>query len=409
MRVASLASFYRENLRWLGAGFALSFFSSFGQTFFISLFAGDIRAAYGLSDGGWGALYTAATLCSAAVLFQAGALADRIRLDRLAVTVLLLYALAAIAMATGQGIAVLLVAVFGLRICGQGMMGHISATAMGRWFRAHRGRAVAFAALGFSTGEAVLPSIAVAVASTVGWRETWWIVAALLALGAAPLLGWLLAEARAPQGSGADGGHPGLGGRHWTRPEVMRHRLFWGLVPAVLAPSFIGTVLFFHQVHISEVKGWSLAAMAAGYPVYAGLTITASLTGGALVDRLGPARLLPVFLLPMGAGAMLLGAVEGVGGWLLVLALTGLSQGMAQALWGGLWPELYGTRHLGAVRAMATTAMVFSTAAGPGITGLLIDAGIPFPEQGLALGIAALAICGLGLLLGREIRRLGGR
>lgn len=396
-------SFYSDNARWLGAGFALTFASSFGQTFFISLFAGEIQAAYGLSDGGWGTVYTVATLASAAVLFQLGAVADRVRLDRLALGVALSYAVVALAMAAGGSSVILLcVLVFGLRLSGQGMMSHLAITAMGRWFRANRGKAVAFAGLGFATGEAVLPALTVALIDLAGWRAVWFAVAAVLLAVFAPLFARLLVSGRVPRGEGASEGVTGLEGRHWSRREVLRHWAFWALMPAVLTPSFIGTVIFFHQVHVSEVKGWALSTMALGYPVYAGLTVTASLTGGWLVDRIGPARLLPVLLLPMGAGAAALGAAGTVAGWFATLALMGLTQGMVQATWGALWPELYGTRHLGAVRAMATTAMVFSTAIGPGITGLLIDAGIDLPGQAGAMALWCLGVSAflLGVLRG---------
>ncbi len=403
--------FYRHNAGWLATGFALSFLSSFGQTFFIALFAGEIRAAHGLSDGDWGALYTAATLLSALALLRLGGLADTLRLDRLAPAVLVAYALAALAMAASAGLGpagiwLLFASVVGLRLCGQGMMSHLSVTAMGKWFRARRGQAVAVAGFGFSTGEALLPTLAVALALAVGWRETWVAVALFLLLAAA-LLPRALARARTPEGSAAANAHPGRDGTHWTRPRVLRHWLFWALLPAVLTPPFIGTVLFFHQVHIAEVKGWSLAAMAAGYPVYAGLTVVSAFLGGWAVDRLGPAQLLPLYLVPIAAASALLAPAETVSGWLAILALTGVTQGLAQALWGALWPELYGTAHLGAVRATAVTAMVVATAAGPGITGVLIDRGVPFPDQGLALAAASLAVSALALLARRGIRRLG--
>jgi len=97
-------------------------------------------------------------------------------------------------------------------------------------------------------------------------------------------------------------------------------------------------------------------------------------------------------------------AFYAVGGWFATLALLGLTQGMVQATWGALWPALYGTRHLGAVRAMATTVMVFSTAIGPGITGLLIDAGIALPAQAPAM---ALWCSGVSAFLLLVLRGLG--
>lgn len=398
-------SFYAENARWLGAGFSFTFTSAFGQTFFISLFAGHIQAAYGLTDGGWGSVYTIATLASAAVLFQLGAVADRVRLDRLALGVIGVYALVALGMAAGGSSVILLcVLVFGLRLGGQGMMSHMALTAMGRWFRAHRGRAVAIAGLGFATGEAVLPAITVAVIDAIGWRMAWVVVAGVLVFGAAPLLTWLLAAGREPRGAAEAAAAAGLGGVHWSRPEVLRHWAFWALLPAVLTPSFIGTVIFFHQVHVSTVKDWDLAVMALGYPVYAGLTVSASLTAGWLADRVGPARLLPVLLVPMGAGITLMGMAGTVSGWFAALGLLGLTQGMLQATWGALWPELYGTRHLGAVRAMTTTAMVFSTAIGPGITGLLIDAGVTLPAQAPVMGLWCLGVSAFLVVVLRGLR-----
>jgi MFS family permease len=401
-----IGQFYISNARWLGTGLAFTFMSSFGQTLFIALFAAEIQVAYGLSTGEWGAVYTAATLASAVALFRLGGLADTVRLDRLAIAIILIYAAVALGMALNHSVVGLILLVFGLRFCGQGMMSHLAVTTMGRWFRGHRGRAVAFAGLGFSIGEAALPAIAVALIAAIGWRETWGVISLLLLLGAAPLFAWLLARGRQPQGAGDADSMAGLHGRHWQRAEVVRHWTFWALMPAVLTPPFIGTALFFLPVHIAQVKGWELADMALGYPIYAGVTVSSVLLSGWLVDRLGPARLLPLYILPMAAGIALLGAVGDVSVWFVTLALAGLTQGMAQTVWGSLWPELYGTRHLGSVRSMATTAMVFSTAIGPGLAGQLIDAGIAFPQQGLAMALWCAGLSGVLLVVSRRIAGL---
>jgi MFS family permease len=286
------------------------------------------------------------------------------------------------------------------------MMGHIGITAMGRWFRARRGQAVAVAALGYSLGEAVLPAGTVALAAAVGWRAAWGVAAAALVLVFAPIILWLMNESRRPQGAAQAELATGLGGRHWGRGDVLSHWLFWALVPGLLAPGFIGTAVFFQQVHVSTVKGWPLAAMALGYPVYAGVTVASSLVCGWLSDRFGPVRLLPVYLLPAAAGITLVGAGHGVGSWHGMMALLGVTQGASGTLLGALWPTLYGTRHLGAIRALATSSMVFATALGPAVTGLLIDGGISFPEQVWAFALwcaAASALFGwVAARLGRE-------
>lgn len=63
------------------------------------------------------------------------------------------------------------------------------------------------------------------------------------------------------------------------------------------------------------------------------------------------------------------------------MALLGASLGSSTTLFGALWPEIYGVRHLGSIRAVIVALMVFATAMGPGITGFLIDAGVPYSWQ----------------------------
>jgi len=386
-------SFYGRNAWWLATGFLLTFGSSFGQTFFIALFAGGFREEFGLSNGEWGGLYTLATLASAAVLVQAGRLADTMPLVRLAVAVVLLYALSAALMLLATGPLMLAIAVFGLRFCGQGMMSHISMTAMARWFRANRARAIAVAVLGFPLGEAVLPLLAVPVIEAFGWRAGWGFVSACLLLVVLPLVLLLMSRNRTPQGEGGGENAVGMGGRHWTRRDVLRSWTFWVLMPGILAPPFIGTCVFFHQVHISEVREFSLATMALGFPLYAGVVVATSFLAGFVVDRVGSTRMLPVLLLPLGVSVPVLSLPGDVSIWFLTLLGLGISQGLMITIVGTLWPTLYGTRWIGGVKALATAMMVVSTAAGPGITGWLIDLGVTFPGQTPYLAAWCLGMC----------------
>jgi len=387
-----MLTFLAENRRWLATGLLLAFGSTFGQTYFISLFAGEIRADYGLSDGDWGLLYTLATLCSALLLLGRGSWADTVPLSRLAPLVALAFAGAAALMAVGWSIWTLGLAVFLLRFCGQGMFSHIKMTAMARWFVATRGRAMAITNLGYPMGEVLMPLPFLVLMGLIGWRASWGVVALLILFVVLPLLVSLLAQDRAPRGMEASAGSPGRDGRHWTRAEVLRHWSFWALVPMLLTPGFIGTVIFFHQVHVSEVKGWALTAMAPAYPAYAAATVSMAFAAGWTCDRFGPARLLPVMVLPMALGIWLIGPADTPSGWIVALGILGMTQGMSGAVWGTLLPWVYGTKNLGSVRALATAIMVLSTAIGPGITGLFIDWGVNFPRQGLAMGLWCLAL-----------------
>ena len=399
-----MLSFLAENRRWLATGILLALGACLGHTWFIALFAGEIRAEFGLSDGQWGLIYTAATLSSAALLFGRGGWADTVPLSRLAPMVAIAFAGAAVLMALGQTIWTLGIAVFLLPFCGQGMFSHIQQTAMARWFITTRGRAMAIANLGYTTGQILLPLPAVLLMGWIGWRMSWLVVAAILLMFILPLLVVLLRQDRAPQGStGGMIGAPGLGGQHWRRREALRHWLFWALVPLMLTPGYVGTVVFFHQVHVAEIKGWTLIAMAPAYPAWALSEVAAAFVAGWAADRFGPARLLPLTVLPMGVGIALIGMGETPLAWITGIGLIGVTQGMTNTVWGTLLPATYGTNHIGSVRAVAAAVLVVSTALGPGMGGVIIDAGISVPQQA---GAMALWCFGLSLAMWPVMRRI---
>jgi len=193
-----LLQFLRSNARWLLAGLLLAFASSFGQTFFISVFAGDIRREFGLSNGGWGGIYALGTMSSAAVMLVAGGLTDRFRVRDLGVVIVVALAMACLAMALVSTLWALPFVVFALRFTGQGMTSHVSSVAMARWFVATRGRALAIASLGFAFGEAFLPLTYVALLRYFSWRSLWVFSALLVLLIIVPLLAFLRHE-RSPR------------------------------------------------------------------------------------------------------------------------------------------------------------------------------------------------------------------
>ena len=67
----------------------------------------------------------------------------------------------------------------------------------------------------------------------------------------------------------------------------------------------------------------------------------------------------------------------------------GASNGLANVWGSSLWAEIYGVRFLGGIRALTTALMVFSTAFGTALFGILIDIG--FSIEKIAI-ISALYI-----------------
>lgn len=394
-------AFVRDNARWLAGGFLLTFCSSFGQTFFIALSAGSIRAEFGLSHGEFGTIYMIATLASALTLTQLGKIVDYISVSRVALIIIPCLALACLGMAFISNLAMLVVVIYGLRLFGQGMMTHNAITAIGRWYVGQRGRAVSVVTVGHQVGEAALPILYVSVVAFVGWRETWLMAAGLLMLIALPLSFGLMKVERSPQST--DGVERRAAARHWTRPEVLRDPLFWLVSIGLLAPSFIGTTIFFHQVYLIELRGWSIEAFAGSYALMAIMTVCFALTAGVLVDRFTAVALLPLFLLPLAGACFILGVVEDQWGVFAFMALVGVSYGLSSTLFGAVWPEMYGTAHLGSIRAIVVALMVFASAMGPGVTGFLIDFNVSYPLQILVMGAYCLVVCLLMVMVGRKV------
>lgn len=386
--------FLRTNARWLAAGGLLTFSSAYGQTYFIALFSGQIRGEFGLSHGDWGALYALGTTASAMLMIWVGALADRFRVRDLATWVLIGLACACLAMAVLPGVWALPLVILALRLTGQGMCTHLAVTGMARWFAANRGKALSIAAIGFSVGEALLPIVFVALLTVAPWRSLW-VLAAAMALVALLVLRLLLRRERQPAGAADASQTPGLmGNRHWTRAQALRHPLMWLLMPLVLAAPCFMTSVFFHQVHLAEAKGIAHVQFVVFLPLYTTCVITTVLTSGALIDRFGARRLIALAQLPFIAGFLILSLNAGLPGLALAMVCLGIGAGGMNTIPTATWAEAYGTAHIGAIKALATSVMVFGSALGPVLTGQAIDAGITLPQQlpFIALWFAASAV-----------------
>lgn len=381
-----IGAFVRSNARWLTAGALLTFLSSFGQTYFIAIFAAEIRHDFGLSHGQWGSIYSLGTMVSAGVMVWAGGLTDQFRVRALGTLVLGLLAAACLFMAINPFVWALPVVVFALRLTGQGMSSHLAIVAMSRWFVATRGRALSIATLGFSLGEALLPLSFVALLSVFHW-QTLWAFAGLVALLAIPVLRWLLSEERTPQSMAEENQSVGMDGRSWTRPETLRHPLFWFMVPALLGPAAFNTAFFFHQVHFADVKGWPHITLVALFPFYTAAGIGAMLLSGWALDRLGTARLIPYFQLPLVVAFAIFATGSTVGFAIVGLLFLAMTSGAHATLPNAFWAEFYGTRHIGSIKAMAAAVMVLGSAIGPGITGVLIDLGVGIESQYVGVSI----------------------
>lgn len=392
--------FVRHTAPALGAGLLLSFSSSFGQTFFLSLFGGVWREEFNISHGAFGALYAFATLSSAVCLLAVGKTVDHVPPSRIALILLVMIALAALWLSSAANVLALGAGLFAMRVLGQGLLSHLAMTTVAKWFDAARGRALGIATLGFPIGEAMLPVAAASAMGTFGWRAVWLGVAAFAAFALAPAI--VLLAARAERAA-----HPTdckaasarrVESPSWTRRDALQDWRFYALAPGILAAPFLVTSVLFHHAYLVETKGWTLGAFSTLFMLYAASSTAASLVCGRMVDALGTRRVLPFFLMPLALGLACVSLTDAFYAGALLMALMGATAGAATIVCTSVWSELYGTAHLGAIRAVTVSAMVLSSALGPALAGAALDAG--FSVDMLLRAISAGAVvCAIYLAL----------
>jgi len=390
--------FALSNPRFLGFGFLLAFLSSAGQTYFIGVFGADIQAEFALDAGSWGRIYMFGTLASALLINWSGALIDRIDLRLFTTLALLGLVGACLMMASVSSPLMLVIAIFLLRHFGQGLSSHAGMTSMARYHDVDRGKAIALAAIGFAFGEAMLPVIGLYAATVLGWRGTFKIVA-LVVLASIALVLWLLKGQRQRHNLHVDAlaerAAGNLGSLDYTRRGMLSEKRFYLILPAMIAPSMIGTALFFFPSEIAAAKNWSSLWLTGNYWLYSLVAVATTIYSGLLIDRFGARRVVPLFLLPL---ALALAVINLSDHHYMVwpyMLLMGISSGLYFTGLSALWAELYGPTHLGSIKSMANAIMVFASALGPALVGSLLEWGISF----VAISLLLAAFCLLATML----------
>jgi len=395
--VRSYFDFASANWQQLLFGALLMALSSFGQTYFVSVSGSYFRDAFNLTDGGLGATYAAGTFASALTLTWAGRLIDYTSVRRFTWAVALLLATACLLVAISANFVMLAVAFYFLRLGGQGLMTHTALTATARAFPQDAGKALGVIALGLSVAQGLFPIAGVTMMEQLGWRTAWGINAVLVIAGVAVALIFLPRQGDRPIRSRKDRTDANAG----KAPAVWRDARLLLTLPAILAGPFIVTGFFFHQARLAEQKGWDLATVAASFAVFAIVQAIASVVVGPVIDKVGPRRLLPFFLLPQALAMLLLGYISAP--WIapVYMLLMATSMALASTLATALWVDLFGPLELARVRSFVEAGTVLASGASPIIMGLLIDAGVSLESQ--ALGCFAYAL--LASMMASTVKR----
>ena len=356
-------------------GFIFTFFSSFGQSFFIGLFNSSIRSDLNISHGQFGTIYALATLLSSFTLIWIGKKIDDFKLIYFSLFVIILLFFSSIFFSFISNIYFLIIGIFLLRLSGQGLMSHTASTSISRYFSLNRGKALSVTWLGLSFAEFIMPITIVFLLSIYPWRDIW-IASAILIIIFLPLLSFLTVNKI--NLTSREEKNVNLKKKiikDWKRKEVLLDPKFYLISLVMLALPTINTGIFVYQSFILESKGWGDFVIAKSFMFYAVLSVGTLFVSGPLVDKFTSRKLLPYMNIPSLFAMIILFYFDSYFSSYFVLGLMGISNGLANVLGSSTWAEIYGVKYIGSIKALTTSMMVFSTAFGTAIFGMVIDLG----------------------------------
>jgi predicted MFS family arabinose efflux permease len=109
----------KSNFKIIIFGFVFTFFSCIGQSFFIGLFNSSIREELNITHGQFGSIYAVSTLCSSIALIWLGKIIDDLKLVNYSIIVVFFSFVAALFFSFVNGIILLTIGIFFLRLSGR--------------------------------------------------------------------------------------------------------------------------------------------------------------------------------------------------------------------------------------------------------------------------------------------------
>ena len=368
----------RSNFKIIIFGFVFTFFSSIGQSFFIGLFNSNIRQELNISNAEFGSIYGIATLCSSLALIWVGKKIDDLKLVNYSLLVVIFLSLAALFFSFVNGIILLAMGIFFLRLSGQGLMAHTASVSTSRFFNQSRGKALSYIWVGMSFGEFLLPIIIVYLLTFIYWRNLWQGFSLLIIL-LLPIFTYLTIKEISifsREKKNGDNNNKVIDSiKSWTRSEVLKDFKFYTILPAMLASSFIITGIVINQTFIIESKDWGKFAMAQSFMIYSILTVATLFFSGFLVDKFTSRKVFPLLNVPLLLSLIVLATFDYPYTAFVFMGLMGVSNGLTNVLMVSFWAEIYGVNYLGSIKALTGSLMVFSTALATAVFGILIDLG----------------------------------
>ena len=374
------------SLKVIVFGFIFTFFSSFGQSFFLGLFNSSIRDALSITHGQFGSIYASATLLSSIVLVWIGKKIDDVNILKFASYVIIFLSTSCFIFSKISSVIFLFVGIFLMRLAGQGLSSHTATTTISRFFEKNRGRALSTGWLGLSLAEFIMPVLIVFLLTFIEWRDIWVSISILVIL-VLPVATFLLVKdvkLDTREESKIEENNKEI--KQWKRIEVLKDYRFYIICMTMLAMPWIATGSFVYQSFISSSKEWGPYVIAQSFMAYSILSVITLFISGFLIDKFSSRKLLIYMNIPLLFGTIVLYYFDASVSSFVFFGLVGVTNGLANVLGSSTWAEIYGVKYIGSIKALTTALMVFSTAFGTALFGFLIDIGFSIEQIAVVSG-----------------------
>ena len=377
-------------------GFIFTFFSSFGQSFFLGLFNAPIRNELGITHGQFGNIYAIATIFSSLLLIWVGKKIDEYQIIYYSFFVIILLFFSSLFFSLINSIYFLALGIFLMRFSGQGLMSHTSTTTISRFFERSRGKALSTIWLGLSFAEFILPVLVTYLFLLYSWRSVWQGIAILIILFLPFIVLNTIKRIKLDSREKDQYFSKSVKIKSWRRKEVITDYRFYIVSLNMLAMPWIATGIFVYQSFISDSKMWNIYTIPKAFMIYSITSIVTLFFSGFLVDKFTSRKLIPIMNIPLLLAMFVLYFFQHEISAFIFLGLVGVSNGFANVLGSSTWAEIYGVKFIGSIKALTTAFMVFSTAFGTAVFGILIDKG--FSIENIASISGLYIIISLALL-----------
>ena len=367
-------------------GFIFTFFSSFGQSFFLGMFNSSIRDALSITHGQFGSIYASATLLSSFVLVWIGKKIDDVNILKFASYVIIFLSASCFIFSKISSVIFLFVGIFLMRLAGQGLTTHTGTTTISRYFEKNRGRALSIGWLGLSAAEFVLPVLIVFLLTFIEWRDIW-VSISILVIILLPVATYILVkDIKLDTREESKNTESFKEIKQWKRIEVLKDYRFYIICMSMLAMPWIATGSFVYQSFILESKNWGQYIIAQSFMAYSIFSVVTLFFSGFLIDKFTSRKLLIYMNIPLFIATIVIFYFNNPITSFVFFGLIGITNGFANVLGSSTWAEIYGVKYIGSIKALTSALMVFSTAFGTALFGILIDAGFTIEQIAVVSG-----------------------